>query len=739
MFDTEFYLKNNPHAQKSKLNPLLHFLRFGKMKRLTPHPLFDTHFYLSKYPDIKKLSINPLVHFVWRGARERRWPNADFDTMYYLKIISPTAFDNPLLHYLEIGKKQHLPTQPKYYPSWNWKILERLICFLIFPVFCLEHSFKRRRIDKAINFDHQFSAFKFWRISVMRFWQGHGRSIKLTTPAYLTQPKRLESPESHMSRLSKSPKLFCYLYLANIFKVQGFFADAENILSELNKHIEIRDLSLSSLGDLLLVQAIWANEFKSYEIGGIALNPFAASKIFADSYTWHKRTFTQAIDILKEALLRNEQNIDAQWLLCYAYLAAGKYTLAIESLNKYPGREAEAAERNAFKARAMFALDPNQGVALRREYLGEWSHNCNIAALQQISAASVPVNLVLDNLLVVKAINLPIMSTVVRNREAISFKNELKFADCYLSRFESVQIIPEFGAAIVGEKMLIKESVHMKPCHIPIYNSYIQEVVGESAFICAPKPMLFNEEGCIYIGHNDNFYHWLIDELPRLSVVERTGLFDKAPILIDQNASYWQREALSLLDIDQSRLRPVNFKRPLLFKNLIIPSCLSRDMVAHPEAVSFMRKKLVLDQAYKPTADKRIYITRSSNTTSGRSMLNESKIVDKFKRANFKIVDTSQLSIQEQIEMFHDVDVIAGPGGAGLANILFGPKGARVLILGSSHILCETFTSIAAAIGQQSWAVRGISYARPYPNWVWTNFDYEIDEKDIDFCFEHIL
>ena len=97
------------------------------------------------------------------------------------------------------------------------------------------------------------------------------------------------------------------------------------------------------------------------------------------------------------------------------------------------------------------------------------------------------------------------------------------------------------------------------------------------------------------------------------------------------------------------------------------------------------------------------------------------------------------MTINEQIDLFSDAEVVAGPGGAAVANILFAPKGAKVLTLSPTAAPCETFSSMSNAIGQEYWYCLGASYARSYPRWVWTTFDFEIAEKDIRFCFEHLL
>ena len=136
---------------------------------------------------------------------------------------------------------------------------------------------------------------------------------------------------------------------------------------------------------------------------------------------------------------------------------------------------------------------------------------------------------------------------------------------------------------------------------------------------------------------------------------------------------------------------------------------------------------------------RRLYLARRSQGIREARLLNERNLIERFKRADFSIVDTGSMSLGEQIELFSGAEVIAAPGGAAFTNILFAPKEARMLTLAPTGVIRETFTSIAHTIGQDAWCCAGVSYARSHPQWIWTTFDFEIKESDIDFALEMML
>jgi glycosyltransferase involved in cell wall biosynthesis len=57
------------------LRPVLHFMRVGWHRRLSPGAAFNTRWYLERYPDVARSRLNPLVHFLRFGVHEGRLPS----------------------------------------------------------------------------------------------------------------------------------------------------------------------------------------------------------------------------------------------------------------------------------------------------------------------------------------------------------------------------------------------------------------------------------------------------------------------------------------------------------------------------------------------------------------------------------------------------------------------------------------------------------------------------------------
>jgi hypothetical protein len=120
LFDTDWYLRRYPEVAKSGVNPLFHYLRSGATEGRDPSPLFDARFYLDRNPDVAAARANPLVHFLQVGASEGRDPNSFFSTEWYRKQHPDLQESgvNPLVHYQERGAAEGLDPSPLFDTDW---------------------------------------------------------------------------------------------------------------------------------------------------------------------------------------------------------------------------------------------------------------------------------------------------------------------------------------------------------------------------------------------------------------------------------------------------------------------------------------------------------------------------------------------------------------------------------------------------------------------------------------------
>ena len=72
LFDESWYLEQYPDVKESKVDPALHYLRYGAYEGRWASEYFDSGSYLLNYRDVLEAGLNPLMHFLRYGEKEGR-------------------------------------------------------------------------------------------------------------------------------------------------------------------------------------------------------------------------------------------------------------------------------------------------------------------------------------------------------------------------------------------------------------------------------------------------------------------------------------------------------------------------------------------------------------------------------------------------------------------------------------------------------------------------------------------
>jgi len=108
LFDTKYYLEQNPDVRAARVDPYQHYLTYGWKEGRDPSALFDTNYYLAQNPDVKTAGADPLLHFEQYGWKEGPNPSLMFSDAKYLAAnpdVKAARLD-PLLHYMSYGRSE---------------------------------------------------------------------------------------------------------------------------------------------------------------------------------------------------------------------------------------------------------------------------------------------------------------------------------------------------------------------------------------------------------------------------------------------------------------------------------------------------------------------------------------------------------------------------------------------------------------------------------------------------------
>lgn len=195
-----------------------------------------------------------------------------------------------------------------------------------------------------------------------------------------------------------------------------------------------------------------------------------------------------------------------------------------------------------------------------------------------------------------------------------------------------------------------------------------------------------------------SYYHWLLDELPRLLLANSESF---GSIICSRDSSQ-NRQALEMINAagkqivytDTTGKSPGNHYSADI---LIAPSYISPVGEPSPFQVQLLKEfaQPIISKGISYPA--KIYISRSK--AIGRRLLSEENLYPILDLAGFEIINLEDLAWHEQINLFYNAREIISPHGAGLANIVFCSNSPKVIELFNSNYVHWCFWKLAHLVG----------------------------------------
>ena len=168
-----------------------------------------------------------------------------------------------------------------------------------------------------------------------------------------------------------------------------------------------------------------------------------------------------------------------------------------------------------------------------------------------------------------------------------------------------------------------------------------------------------------------NYYHWLIDILPRLMALRYAGV--AADYYLVDCLSPFQQRVLADLGIAPRQLIQPHCRLLLQAERLLVPS------MPTPACLrAFGTTILAGLGSEEPVArERRIFISRRQTGT--RTLANEAELEALLERHGFETHSMEQYPLGKQARLIHESQTIVATHGAGLANLAFAKPGTQVV------------------------------------------------------------
>ncbi|MBF0341208.1 MAG: DUF563 domain-containing protein [Magnetococcales bacterium] len=191
-----------------------------------------------------------------------------------------------------------------------------------------------------------------------------------------------------------------------------------------------------------------------------------------------------------------------------------------------------------------------------------------------------------------------------------------------------------------------------------------------------------------------NYYHWMIEMLPRLWCLSVMPELNALPIILRPPLEPFQVQTLTALGISPERIRWFH-GRTLRVRELIFPSFIAPGSISSRH-IEWLRSRLLptLGIELRPPREL-IYISRAK--TGSRRLLNEPSLLPALQERGFRTLFLEEMPLEEQLQAFSDARLVVMPHGSAGTNMIFAQPGATLIELLSRthpHPMCLQFCSL---------------------------------------------
>lgn len=245
----------------------------------------------------------------------------------------------------------------------------------------------------------------------------------------------------------------------------------------------------------------------------------------------------------------------------------------------------------------------------------------------------------------------------------------------YLLR--DVQVWSNQSVAMTRDGTIIRETAFS--------DARLQVALREHRFERYPVKRIRGLCTTLALGKWHNYYHFMIDLLPRLHALRHPEVraLGRVRILLAQRLRDAELALLRALLPEHVELEVLRWPVRLQAERYLWLPYLSGDSAAFlpDDYVSWFLEQAHPAHGTRGAGEAREAILISRRSARARRLSNESEIEARLAPLGFKTYVLEAMSLADQAALFRRASVIVAPHGAGLTNTIYSPTGCRVLEL----------------------------------------------------------
>lgn len=254
---------------------------------------------------------------------------------------------------------------------------------------------------------------------------------------------------------------------------------------------------------------------------------------------------------------------------------------------------------------------------------------------------------------------------------------------------------------VMGETALIRVGTHdyiydyLEPAGERSAEIKTQMIMHNINGFCAvrSRPVLgyVAEAFSLLHDHSHNYFHWLLEVLPRLLLARDQGLVGDVPLLVQERLAPQMEEILTLVlgapptlikvgpgyNMEVGTLHHVTDICHNEVHTLQVAS--RRDILLSPTAIALLRQVAAPVIRSGVKAMEKVLITRRN--VSFRRLVNRDGLERMLKNDGYYVFDPGEVDFVRQVQVFSNARLIVCEAGAAQANMVFCQPGATVCVL----------------------------------------------------------
>ena len=651
-FNREWYLARHPELIKLDTDPLIYYVLQGEKNGDMPSVLFDPSWYLRRYPDVALAELSPLSHFMQHGKEEGRFPLSPdpkiaaletlknlFDEDWYITSNPEVKREDALAHYLKNGLRELSPNlyfDPKWYLSRHPELVNT--DQNLFLHYILEGEVRGEMPSEQFDplwYSSQYPDIVSSALGPLAHFIKNGKdegrlplrpNINIPNIETLTQLFDIDWYIKNYPSLKREDALAHYLNGGwRRRDPNPYFATEWYLIN----HPELVNLS--------------SNPFYHYILEGEPYGDMPSEKF---DPAWYRQNYSDVAEAGISPLLHYMANGEKEGRLPISPLHFQSAKQLLKFASTAPSK------LTATSVTAILSISTLSSAA-------DHIYNAPDFEIEGVRGVNFPTT--------VSVSTIYNSSIIAGTRYVISSTGKLLHDES--AHFWNHPVTHEKYSGALRFREKIKIKVGVRPA------MWIDTAIN-----------LMHE-------YENNYFHFIAEVIPKIILCQEATLDPIIPYAITNDLHPNLELLFSALTKGERSV--IRLERGTLYNvaKIYCPSDCSVVVDAY-EGGEFSRMsaidvkriskavKIIKAVSSKSLAPQRIFACRHGRT---RALINQSAVYNHLKRFGFVEVDTNQMSLSQQIEIFSSAEIVVGPTGAQLSNLVWCDSSAKALVLASDH------------------------------------------------------